>query len=92
LDERIEFCGFDTEQGFLPLYLRIPGWCDNPQLKIRQRTDDYFNQKPSSYLVIERNWSDGDKINLTLPLKIQPKHDEKFQQPLGQSRPPDLFA
>jgi hypothetical protein len=53
-----------------PLYLRIPGWCTKAAITV--------NGKPAAakttagtYVQINRNWKDGDKIQLNLPMQLQ---------------------
>jgi hypothetical protein len=50
-----------------PLYLRVPGWCQSPTVRV--------NGKPvaveagsQSYVVLAREWKSGDKISLHLPM------------------------
>lgn len=53
--------------GTFPVYLRIPGWCDNATVEIDGTTQW---GKKDTYFKIERNWKPGDKINLTLPMHV----------------------
>jgi beta-L-arabinofuranosidase (glycosyl hydrolase family 127)/glycosyl hydrolase family 127 (putative beta-L-arabinofuranosidase) len=55
-----------------PLYLRVPGWCAKPGLKINGR-DTAIDAPPLSYIVIERTWSDGDAVRLQLPMQLKVK-------------------
>jgi hypothetical protein len=52
-----------------PLYLRVPGWCDRPELHINGRAAE-ASAKPDQYLVIEREWKDGDAVTLRLPMSL----------------------
>lgn len=51
------------------LHFRIPGWCKNARLAV--------NGKPvaaaveEGYLVLERDWTSGDEIVLTLPMEVR---------------------
>lgn len=52
-----------------PLYLRVPGWCANPTVRV--------NGKPAavhagaqSYIVLSRAWKSGDRISLHLPMTV----------------------
>jgi len=55
-----------------PLYLRIPQWC--PKAKIVLNGEGLKIQaQPSAYIGLRRKWSDGDKIRLELPQKIEVK-------------------
>lgn len=51
------------------LLLRHPGWCDRVSVRIngeKVRTDS----KPSSYLALDREWNDGDVVELEMPMKV----------------------
>jgi len=52
-----------------PLYLRVPGWCDNPKLAINSKSIS-IQAHPRSYILIERDWTNGDRVTLGLPVKI----------------------
>ncbi|GAA2107894.1 beta-L-arabinofuranosidase domain-containing protein [Actinomadura alba] len=51
-----------------PLYLRVPGWCAKPRLWVGGRAVP-VRTDGSGYLVVERTWRDGDRIELTLPMR-----------------------
>jgi hypothetical protein len=53
-----------------PLYLRVPGWCDNPGVKINKKQVQ-FKTSPKHYIRIERLWNNGDTVTLDLPMKIR---------------------
>ena len=52
-----------------PLYLRIPAWCNGATLTINGQPVAAKTQ-PRSYLVVDRQWSDGDRLTLTLPMHL----------------------
>jgi len=50
--------------------VRIPGWCaDGGELKLNGRPLEAFGQA-GSYLAITRIWHDGDKIEVSLTMKL----------------------
>jgi hypothetical protein len=53
-----------------PLYLRIPGWCKSAAARLN---GEVVEGKPAAaeYFVIERDWADGDTVELTLPMDIE---------------------
>ncbi|GCF07122.1 RICIN domain-containing protein [Dictyobacter arantiisoli] len=55
-----------TSQTF-PLYLRIPGWCQNPVLKINGQNT--AGKAGPSYVTINRTWANGDTVTLQLPMQ-----------------------
>jgi len=52
-----------------PLYLRVPRWCDAPKLALNGKPLAVEAQ-PLAFIVVEREWRDGDKLELTLPMKL----------------------
>jgi hypothetical protein len=55
-----------------PLYLRIPGWTAGARLTINGEIAQ-AEPRPSQYVRIEREWKDGDKVELQLPMRIEVK-------------------
>lgn len=51
------------------LKLRIPGWVNNPQLRINDRIAD-IALIPGTYVEITRKWSQGDKVSLNFPMSV----------------------
>lgn len=52
-----------------PLYLRIPGWCQDPILKINGKK--IAIQKPAKgFIRIDRNWKNGDMVNVSFPMEV----------------------
>jgi len=46
--------------------IRIPNWCENALLKVNGESQP--SPQPGTYAVINRQWSQGDVIELSLPL------------------------
>jgi hypothetical protein len=53
-----------------PLYLRIPGWCEAPVLRVNGRAASVAGARPRAYLRLERAWADGDVVELELPMRL----------------------
>jgi hypothetical protein len=51
-----------------PLYLRIPGWCDRPVLRVNGAPVP-LTAKASGYVVLERTWRASDTVELRLPMR-----------------------
>lgn len=68
-DEKIEFLVSLPKPVRFPLYLRVPGWCDKPLVKVNTKLID-VKARPHSYIAVERKWANGDKVSLELPMKI----------------------
>lgn len=84
--------GFPEEQGTtltisaktpteMAVNLRIPYWASGGKVKINGVEEPVFSS-PSSYLVLNRTWKSGDKIELSLPmdLHIGPMPDDQSIQ------------
>ena len=54
------------------IFLRIPGWVadQRPFVKINGKSAK-LQVHPGSYLEIEREWSSGDKLELSLPMEVR---------------------
>ena len=61
-----------------PLYLRIPRWCEAASVKINGKAVRCA-AKPLSYVVLEREWKDGDTVSLRLPIEVRVQKWEKNQ-------------
>jgi len=55
-----------------PLYLRVPGWCESPQVTINNEKAVEFGVETTNhrFLEINRTWTNGDKLTLKLPAKV----------------------
>ena len=53
------------------VYLRIPGWCRNPKLKVNNISYEIDSIMKKGYAEIIRKWESGDKVELTLPMTIE---------------------
>ncbi len=53
----------------MPIYLRYPSWTSNVEVKINGKKVN-IEQTPSSYIVINRTWEDGDRIDLNYPMHL----------------------
>jgi hypothetical protein len=51
------------------LYLRVPGWCQRASVKVNGKAVS-LKTRPSSFIVLEREWRDGDNVTLDLPMEV----------------------
>ncbi len=58
-----------TNSVSFPLYLRVPQWCSNSWIQVDGQTVATNNQ-PSSYVCIQRLWTNGDQVSLNFPRQI----------------------
>ncbi|MGN6247913.1 MAG: beta-L-arabinofuranosidase domain-containing protein [Ginsengibacter sp.] len=52
-----------------PLYLRVPGWCQNASVSING-SPVKLDTKPGSYIRLDNKWKNGDVVELVLPMKV----------------------
>jgi hypothetical protein len=74
-----------------PLMLRIPRWCEEAQVEVNGRVDGK-KPTPSSYVIIDRTWKDGDKVGLRLPMKIAATLWTKNNNSVSISRGPLVYS
>jgi len=53
-----------------PLYLRIPAWCKQPEIKVNGETVA-IDHAVSGFVKIEREWKKGDSVNLKFPMSVE---------------------
>jgi len=55
-----------------PIVLRIPTWCDQPELYVNGKKVN-INVTPPTWLILKNTWKNNDSITLKLPMKIKAK-------------------
>ncbi len=90
-DESIAFTIIPDTAVLFPLYLRVPGWCINPVLKINGENIP-LNAKPHSYIKIQRVFSKGDQIILKLPMTVNVKKWKKNKNSVSVNYGPLTFS
>ncbi|MCX7848175.1 MAG: glycoside hydrolase family 127 protein [bacterium] len=55
------------------LYLRMPGWCDEAELKVKRGKVDLRGavREEKGYIGITREWGDGDEVELDLAMPVR---------------------
>jgi hypothetical protein len=74
-----------------PLYLRIPRWCDAASVRINGRAAA-AKAKPLAFLVLNRQWKDGDTVALQLPMQTAVRHWAKNQDAVSVDRGPLSYS
>jgi hypothetical protein len=75
-EETVRFKVSTAEPVRFPLYLRIPGWLDHrfrdgrPAVAINGLLVQLTDGDPG-YIMLDREWSDGDIVELTLPMHVR---------------------
>ncbi len=71
-----------------PIKLRIPGWCDAPAIRINGQIQAAAPR--GGFVTIRRQWSDGDRIELTLPMQV--RLERRAERAVGVQRGPLVYA
>ena len=90
-DENVEFTVETASPVRFPLYLRVPGWCDQAELKINGEMAS-MKARPRSYIMIDRKWANGDRVDLTLPMKITLTTWTKNENSVSVNRGPLTYS
>ncbi len=89
--EQVEFVLATPKPVSFPLYLRVPAWCEGVNVRINGGRAK-VSARPLSYLRIERKWKDGDRVTLTLPMKIALRTWTKNNHSVSVDRGPLTYA
>jgi uncharacterized protein len=68
-DGGIELAVTPAQATEFTVYLRIPGWCDRPEVFVNGKT--VTGAKPGEYLAIHRQWTGGDVVQMKLEMTPQ---------------------
>jgi hypothetical protein len=90
-DEDIKLTVIASGPVRFPLYLRVPGWCENPKLKINGEASS-VKARPRSYIMIDRQWTDGDVVELTLPMETEIRKWAKNHNSVSVDRGPLTYS
>lgn len=74
-----------------PLYLRVPGWCAKPALALNGKPLA-FEGRAGAFICVERTWSKGDRLSLTLPMEVSVQRWAKNKNSASVSRGPLSFS
>jgi len=66
----ISFTDKKTKKAFFPFHLRVPAWCKQPIVKLNGEVIS-VDAYPGEILRINREWQNGDKLTLELPMHLE---------------------
>lgn len=69
-DGRIRITVQDAPREDLSMFLRIPGWAEDADMKVNGKRVK-GDWRPGQYVQVRRTWSAGDQIELLLPMPVQ---------------------
>lgn len=79
-----------------PLYLRVPSWCQNPQVAVKRGQESTVSYVPKQaagkWLVVNRKWENGDQVVLRLPREIRIRQWTKNQNSVSVDYGPLTFS
>jgi hypothetical protein len=90
-DQQVNFTIHTPKAVEFPLALRIPGWCKDARVTLNGRNLG-LKTKPASYVVLNRQWQEGDKVSLELPMVIEVKTWEKQSGGISVNRGPLSYS
>jgi hypothetical protein len=90
-DEKIRLTIKTQKPVRFPLYLRVPGWCENPGLSINGVSSS-IKAAPHSYFMIDRKWANGDTVDLNLEMKISLTQWTKNNNSVSVNRGPLTYS
>ncbi|KFC76996.1 glycoside hydrolase family 127 protein [Buttiauxella agrestis] len=68
-DEQIDIAVTSPQAVQHTIALRLPDWCENPQVLLNGENCEGEIRK--GYLHLNREWQEGDRISLTLPMPVR---------------------
>ncbi len=74
-----------------PLYLRIPRWCGEASLRLNGKPVRVA-ARPLAYVLLEREWRDGDTLSLRLPMRVSVRKWEKNHNSVSVDYGPLTFS
>jgi hypothetical protein len=87
-DESIKFTFSSKKSVSFPLSLRIPGWCSKASIKINGT--DYQQPTGNQIVKINRQWKQGDVVELTLPMHVF--KNTGYENSISVQRGPIVYA
>ncbi len=75
-----------------PLHLRVPGWCEEPMVTFQGKPFTEGEVSAPCWIVIERQWKDGDELDLRFPMKVALKTWEKNKDCVSVHRGPLTYS
>lgn len=87
--ERIEFEIQAEKKVRFPFWLRIPAWCQQPKVTLNDQPMN-VDVRPGTFLKLDHEFSDKDKVVLLLPMSLKLSHWPK--EGLGVERGPLVYS
>lgn len=75
-----------------PLYLRVPGWCVAPSVKVNGKAIPVDAGRALRYVVVDRTWRSGDVVTLKLPMRLAVRTWKKNKNSVSVDYGPLTFS
>jgi hypothetical protein len=89
--EQVELVLRASRKVEFPLYLRVPGWCERPVLEVNGRAQR-INARPLTFIRLARAWRNGDRVSLTLPMRVSLRTWAKNHNSVSVDRGPLTYS
>ncbi|MFH1716882.1 MAG: beta-L-arabinofuranosidase domain-containing protein, partial [Planctomycetota bacterium] len=89
-EDKIKFTVKTSKPVRFQLYLRMPGWCKSPEVTMNGRMLEMYGSR--AYIEISRKWTDGDKVELRLPMEIELRKWTKNHNSVSVDRGPLTYS
>ena len=70
-DETVRLSVEPVKATTFPLYLRIPAWCRNPEIKVNGEKTDCVGSVQHGFARLTRKWQIGDSVELNFPMSVK---------------------
>jgi hypothetical protein len=90
-DGSIEIRVATSKPTHFPIYLRLPEWCEQPLVMVNGIDAQVLAGK-RGYVRLDRTWTAGDRINLTLTMEVRVRTWEKNHNAVSIDRGPLTFS
>jgi hypothetical protein len=90
-EDELEFTVHSPKPVSFPLYLRVPGWCASPSVFVEGRKVTVL-EAAGKYIKIQREWRDGDRVRLHLPMQVSVKTWRKNRDSVSANYGPLTFS
>jgi hypothetical protein len=90
-EERVTFKVSTGKPVVFPLYLRVPKWTPSAAVRVNGK-DLSVETKAPCYLVVEREWKDGDTVTLELPMQTSLRTWTKNNNSVSVDRGPLTYS
>lgn len=84
----ISFTIASQEDVAFPLYIRIPAWAEGAKLVVGKKEE--FPAPAGAFACITREWKNGEKVKLTLPMGI--RSERRYHNSIAIFRGPLVFS